>query len=264
MKIDHKESFQDFGNQFTKDSKIDGYWGSVDMLKDIVKPFSLFKIKNKIIMEVGTGSGRILKGLIKFNPKKIIAVEPSKAIKIAKVNNISSKSKINFLNIKAEEINFNNKIDFVFSLGVIHHIPNYEIACKKIYQSIRPGGRFIVWVYGYEGNELYILLFNNLRRITRVLPDSLLRLLCYFLNIACYFYIFLCNYFNLPMKTYMQKVFNKCSFEKRNYIIFDQLNPTYSKYFKRSEIHDLLKKTGFKKIDINHRHNYSWLAIAEK
>ena len=56
----------------------------------------------------------------------------------------------------------------------------------------------------------------------------------------------------------------KCSFEKRNYIIFDQLNPTYSKYFKKHELLNLLKGVGFKKVKIRHRHSYSWLAIAEK
>ena len=30
---------------------------------------------------------------------------------------------------------FNNEIDFIFSLGVIHHIPQAEEVCKKIYQS---------------------------------------------------------------------------------------------------------------------------------
>ena len=264
MRIDHKESYKDFGNQFTKDSKIDDYWGSVDMLKDIVKPFSLSAIKNKIIMEVGIGSGRILKNLIKFKPKKIFAVEPSKAINIAKKNNADSNSMIEFLNIKAQDLSFKNKIDFVFSLGVVHHIPEYKAACKKIYYSIKPGGKFLIWVYGYEGNELYINIFNNLRRVTRILPDSLLRLICFFLNFCCYIYIFLCKFINLPMKQYMLEDFNKCSFEKRNYIIFDQLNPTYSKYFKKNELLDLLKEVGFKKVDIRHRHSYSWLAIAEK
>ena len=47
MKIDHKESYEDFGNQFTKDNKVDGYWGSVDLLKDIVSPFDLDQIHNK-------------------------------------------------------------------------------------------------------------------------------------------------------------------------------------------------------------------------
>ena len=40
------------------------------MLEDIVHPFNLKLIKNKVIMEVGSGSGRILKNLLKFNPKK--------------------------------------------------------------------------------------------------------------------------------------------------------------------------------------------------
>ena len=42
-------------------------------------------------MEVGSRTGRILKNLLKFNPKKIIGVQPSKAINIAKRNNEESK-----------------------------------------------------------------------------------------------------------------------------------------------------------------------------
>ena len=66
------------------------------------------------------------------------------------------------------------------------------------------------------------------------------------------------------MYKYMLEVFEKCSFQKRNYIIFDQLNPTFSKYFKKKELMALLKKSGFKNINIKHRHGYSWLAIAKK
>ena len=130
MRIDHKESYKDFGKQFIKDSKIDDYWGSIDMLKDIVKPFSLTNVKNKTIMEVGIGSGRILKNLIKFNPEKVFAVEPSEAINIAKKNNLGSKSMIKFLNIKAENLNMKNKIDYVFDaaarVGGIHDNDNYS------------------------------------------------------------------------------------------------------------------------------------------
>ena len=59
MKIDHKESIEDFGNQFLVDSNIDDYWGSNEMLKDIVYPFDLKNVENKTIMEVGSGSGRV-------------------------------------------------------------------------------------------------------------------------------------------------------------------------------------------------------------
>ena len=264
MKIDHQESSRDFGKQFLRDSKIDDYWGSLEMLQDIVNPFDLGEIKNKIVMEVGVGSGRILNNLIKFSPKIVYALEPSEAIMVAKKNNQNQKNKIDYLNIKAEDLKIKNQLDYVFSLGVIHHIPNYKLACSNIYKSLKPGGKFIVWVYGFEGNETYILIFNNLRRITRVLPDTLLRIFCNFLNLLCYIYILLCRFINLPMKKYMLKIFNKCSYQKRNYIIFDQLNPSYSKYFKKSEVNELLKESGFVDIKLYHRHNYSWLAIAEK
>ena len=44
MKINHKSSYKDFGQQFTKDKKIDGYWGGVELLKDIFYPFELSNI----------------------------------------------------------------------------------------------------------------------------------------------------------------------------------------------------------------------------
>ena len=112
LKVDHKESHKDFGNQFVIDSKLDDYWGSKSMLKDIVNPFNLNQIKNKICMDVGSGSGRILKNLIKFKPKKIFSIEPSKAINIAKANLKRNKNKIKFLNLKCENIKLKNEIDY--------------------------------------------------------------------------------------------------------------------------------------------------------
>jgi hypothetical protein len=44
LRIDHAESYKDFGKQFLVDSKIDGYFGSQELLEDIVKPFDLKKI----------------------------------------------------------------------------------------------------------------------------------------------------------------------------------------------------------------------------
>ena len=263
MKIDHKESYTDFGEQFAIDKNIDDYWGSKEMLVDIVKPFNLELIKDKIIMEVGSGSGRILKNLLKFHPNKVICIEPSKAIKIAKENNKDA-TNIKFENIKGENLNINNELDYVFSLGMIHHTPNAELVVKKIFQSLKTNGKFICWVYGYEGNRIYVLLFNNLRKLTTHFPDFILRILSHALNLICFIYIFLCKFMNLPMKNYMLNVFNKCSYEKRNYIIFDQLNPSFAKYYKKKEIEELIKNSGFSKSEIFHRRGYSWTIIATK
>ncbi len=89
-----------------------------------------------------------------------------------------------------EELNFNETFDYVFSLGVLHHIPNAEVVMKNIHKSLKSGGNFIFWVYGYEGNKIYIIIFNNLRRITRILPDSILRIFCNLFLIYDTFYVF--------------------------------------------------------------------------
>ena len=259
-----KDSINDFGKQFKYHGEINDYWGSLEMLKDIVKPFDLNLVKNKIICEIGVGSGRILKNLIKLSPKKIYAIDPSEAIEIAKKNNEDSEVEILFKKISGQMINFKNEIDYIFSLGVIHHIPEAEIVCKKIYESLKPKGKFVIWLYGKEGNELYLFIFNNLRKITKFMPDKFLDLFSTFLNFFLSIYIFFCRYLNLPLKNYMINVLKKCSFEKRKYIIFDQLNPSYSKYYTKQDVETLLTKSGFKKIEIFNRHQYSWTAIAEK
>jgi SAM-dependent methyltransferase len=259
-----KNSIKDFGNQFKYHNKVDNYWGSLEMLKDIVSPFDLTKIKNKTICEVGVGSGRILKNLSKMDPDKIYAIEPSEAIEVAKINNLDSKEKIIFKNITGQSITLENEIDYTFSLGVIHHIPEAEVVCKKIYKSLKKNGKFIIWLYGKEGNFLYLLIFDNLRKFTKLLPDKFLNLISVFLNLNLSIYIFLCKYFKLPLRGYINNVISKCSFEKRTYIIFDQLNPSYSKYYTKNEVSELLKSSGFKKIEIYNRYDYSWTAIAEK
>ena len=259
-----KDSISDFGKQFKYHNNIDDYWGSQEILKDIVNPFDLSLIKNKIICEMGVGSGRILKNLIKLSPKKIYAIEPSEAIEIAKKNNEDAEVEILFKKISGQMINFKNEIDYIFSIGVIHHIPDAEIVCKKIYESLKPKGKFVIWLYGKEGNELYLFIFNNLRKITKFMPDKFLNLFSIFLNFFLSIYIFFCRYLNLPLKNYMINVLKKCSFEKRKYIIFDQLNPSYSKYYTKQDVETLLTKSGFKKFEIFNRHQYSWTAIAEK
>ncbi len=262
MEIDHKKSYKDFGNQFSVDSDINGFWGSESLLKEIISPFNLDLIENKKIMEVGVGSGRIINNLAKFNPKHIVGIEPSIAINIAKKN--IDFPRLDLLNIEAQNMKFENEFDFVFSLGVIHHIPEYKEALKKIHNSLKNDGKFIIWVYGKEGNELYLLIFNNLRKITIILPDFILRIISQFLTVTTYFYGFLCKFLSLPLKDYFINVFNKFSFKHRSYVIFDQLNPSYAKYFTKQELIANLEDAGFKIEILNHRLKYSYTVICHK
>ena len=262
MKIDHKDSFKDFGKQFLIDNQLEGYWGSKDLLTSLIHPFDLNQIKGKEVMEVGVGAGRISKNLITFDPSKLIGIEPTEAYDVAKKNINSPYVKI--LNIKGEDINFKSEFDYVFSIGVIHHIPKYKDVLKKINQSLKSDGKFIIWVYGREGNEIYLFIFNNLRRITVLLPDFILRIISKLLALTTYVYGFLCQYINLPLKKYFLNFFNKFSFKHKCYVIFDQLNPSFAKYFTKQELKDVLNECGFEIDHLEHKYEYSYTAICRK
>ena len=88
-------------------------------------------------------------------------------------------------------------------------------------------------------------MLKNLRRITSIMPDFILRLFSQFLALLTYPYGFLCNFFPLPLKKYFVKMFNKFSFKHKSYVIFDQFNPSFYKYFSKTELINELDQAGF-------------------
>ena len=70
MKMDHKESFGDFGEQFIKDKEIDGYFGNLELIKDIVYPFDLNEMIIRLLLKL-SGQWKNFKKSCQFYPKNI-------------------------------------------------------------------------------------------------------------------------------------------------------------------------------------------------
>jgi SAM-dependent methyltransferase len=155
-------------------------------------------------------------------------------------------------------------LDFVLSLGVIQFIRDPLPTLKNIRDNLAEGGRFVIWVYGRENNGAYLALFRSIHWVTRSLGDNALDRLCGFLNYLLVPYVFLCRYLPLPMRRYILEVFGRCGMEKRKYILFDQLNPTYVCYYTEAELIDMLRVAGFRDIATYHRHGYSWTAVGRR
>lgn len=66
----------------------------------------------------------------------------------------------NFQEANAEDLPFeSNFFDCVCSMGVLHHVPNPEMAVHEIFRVLKPGGRLIVMVY-HRNSALYRLGFS--------------------------------------------------------------------------------------------------------
>jgi SAM-dependent methyltransferase len=258
------QTIHDFGQQWTRYTRNQGYYASAELFKDYCGALlSQSDIKGKRVLEIGSGTGRIVHMLAALGAKHVYAVEPSESFHVLQTNTQSIHEKVSCFHVSGENIP-DIKADLAVSFGVLHHIPDPKPVVDRVYSVLPKGGKFIVWLYGYEGNEAYLSIFQPLRKITRVLPDFLLDFTANFFNLAMSVYIWLCRFFELPMKKYVTRVYNKMDWHSRKVIIFDQLNPQYAMYYRKEEAKALLQSSGFRNVRIHHRHHYSWTVLGEK
>lgn len=252
------QTIRDFGQQWTTYTKNDGYYGSIELLKDIVEPLlPIERIKGATVADIGSGSGRIVVMMMEAGAARVYAVEPSEAVEPLRRNTSGYADCVEILNVRGDQLPPLN-LDLVISIGVIHHIPDPDPVMKAAYSALKPGGRILLWLYGREGNELYLSIFGPLRAITRRLPHVLLVPIAHALNFAAGIYLSLARRLPLPMRSYVINIFGQFDRHARYLVVYDQLNPNYAKYYTRSEAIGLLQRAGFADVHAFHRHGYSW------
>lgn len=257
-------TIKDFGEQWIQYSDNQGFYGSVDLFSDIIFPFlKPEEIRGCRVADIGSGTGRIVNMLLQAGAKHIIAVEPSEAFEVL-CHNIMEPEKVACLKITGDQLPAYGDLDYVFSIGVLHHIPDPAPVIRAAFKALRPGGHFIVWLYGKEGNSLYLSLIRPLRILTKRLPHFMLALFVQIIYWPLVLYIKSCHRLALPLRGYMLSVLERMSPQKRRLIIYDQLNPSYTKYYMRQEAEKLLLDGKFENVRLYHRHGYSWTVVGTK
>ncbi len=266
MKSDLSEkTIADFGEQWTVFVDNEGYYGSTDYFLDTVSPLlSLDDVKDATVADIGSGTGRFALIMLSAGARHIYAVEPSAAFKVLERNIAAHAANFTLLNIRGEQLPADLGLDLVFSYGVIHHIPDPLPTLRAALKALRPGGKCCIWLYGHEGNELYLGVVKPLRFITTRLPDWALRGISHALNVGADLYVPACRYLPLPLAGYMREVFGKLERRRRYEVIFDQLNPAYAKYYREEEARALFEQAGFVDIKLHHRHGYSWTVFGRR
>ncbi len=125
-----------------------------------------------IAMEVGSGIG-LLSLLLASSGVKVIEVEPSnnEFSRMKRFNNLLASSNplsretLVTVNKPIEEVNLEEKIDFVYSLNVLEHIKNPYSVISKLAEQCKPGGNchfiFPNYTFPYEPHFNVITLFSK-------------------------------------------------------------------------------------------------------
>jgi len=263
--VTRDRTIRDFGEQWTRYGENEGYYGSQELFRDMLGPLlSLDALKGARVADIGSGTGRIVRMLIDAGVQHVVAVEPSSGVEILRKNTAELGDRVEVIQALGEELPVDRNFEFVFSIGVIQFISDPLPTLRAARDSLLPGGKLVIWVYGKEGNGAYLFLLNTLRAFTTRLPQKALAGLCQVLTVLVDIYGLACRVLPLPLRSYVLGTLNRVSRSDRTLTIYDQLNPTFVRYYERDEVIEMLREAGFEDIALHHRRGYSWTALATK
>ena len=142
---------------------------SVNLIKKRLKinKFSELQFRNKIVLDVGCGSGRFCILASSLQAKKVYGIDSSK------INIDYNKKKFKkFTNIKflfGDNINLKikrNFSDITISQGVIHHTTDMFKSLNELIRVTKKGGKILLLVYGEHG--MRFSLIKKLRPISNI------------------------------------------------------------------------------------------------
>jgi SAM-dependent methyltransferase len=254
-----ERTIADFGEQWTRFTTNDGFYASLDLLRDICEPLvAVSEFRDKRVVEIGSGTGRIVQMALAAGAAHVTATEPSIAFDVLTRNLADAGNRVDCVQTTGDRLPAGLDADLVVAIGVLHHIPDPAPVVEAAYRALRPGGRILVWLYGREGNAAYLSLVAPLRAMTIRLPSRPTLALARLLSTAFTAYMAASRVLPLPLRGYIRHVIGKFTPVRRVEVIYDQLKPAYAKYYTRDEAQALIESAGFIRVQLHHRHGYSW------
>lgn len=102
--------------------------------------------KNCHAADIGCGSGRWAK-FVAPKVAHLTCVDPSSAIAVAR-ENLTAFDNVTFENTDIANLPFEDEsLDFAYSLGVLHHLPDTQEGMKAIHKKVKKGGIFLCYLY---------------------------------------------------------------------------------------------------------------------
>jgi SAM-dependent methyltransferase len=236
---------------------------------DWLEPIDRDFFRGKRVLDAGCGTGRHAYFASQFGAREVVALDLSEAVETAR--RVVSEFEVadvvqgDLLRPPFRTAAEGGGFDFVYSIGVLHHLPDPEAGFRSLLRFLRPGGTIAVWVYGYENNGLVRNVVEPLRRVSTKVPPPLLRWLAWplgaaFHGLARAVYRPLAKRSigaRLPLNEYMVSVAD-FSFRQNYSIVFDQLVAPTAAYIKEAEIRKWFDESGLEDVVISHRHGNSW------
>jgi SAM-dependent methyltransferase len=230
-----------------------------EQFKRWIAPFREEDFAGKRFLDGGCGMGRNAFWALQAGATSALAIDYDERTIASARKNLAGfpQCEVRFESIY--ELDEPDAFDIAFSIGVIHHLAEPRKAIENLVKALKPGGSLVLWVYGKEGNELYLSMIDPLRKLlTSRLPPGATRLLAKAMTVA------LKGYLALPHSRAYEKLLRGHSFRQLELIVLDQLIPSIAFYWTQAEVRELVKGLPLEDITLAHTNGMSWTLVARK
>lgn len=235
-------------------------------------PWHLISKEKSVGADIGCGSGRWAVLMAERVHILHLVDGSEKALSVAK-NNLKNFDNILFHHANVDAIPVaDESLDFAYSLGVLHHLPDTENGILDIAKKLKSGAPFLVYLYhAFDGKPIWYRYIWKISDIVRFAVSKMPFKLRYFISqliavfvywpfarIALLFEKITSNIDSWPLSDYRKRSF----YVMRNDAL-DRFGTRLEKRFTKEEIIKMMHNSGFGSVSISDSRPY-WCAIGYK
>ena len=273
MKNQDKNTVDGFGDEWSRFDQLDLPQAEQQLLFD--EYFSVFpwkKIsKESTGFDLGCGTGRWAKSVAP-KVKKLICIDPSSALDIAK-KNLSNFDNCVFDSATVDEMPMqDNSMDFGYSLGVLHHVPDTALGIKQCVKKLKIGAPLLLYLYYRFDNrpwwfQLIWSVSDSLRRIVSKMPYKLRYISSQIISIIVYFplarFALFLEKLNFNVSNFPLSSYKNLSFYTMRTDALDRFGTRLEQRFTRKEIKNMMLNAGLENIEFSNSKPF-WVAVGYK
>jgi len=221
--------------------------------------------------DMGCGSGRWAR-LVSPKVSRLNCIDPSSSIEIAKQNLSCFNNIFFYKNSVNDECLPSSSQDFGYSLGVLHHVPNTELAIKSCVSLLKPGAPMLLYLYyKFDNKPVYYkflwVISDFLRHFIYKLPPFIKHIVTDFIAFFIYYPL---SRFSKILEMIKIDVSNIPLSYYRNHSIYtmrtdsrDRFGTPLEKRFTKHQIKKMMQRSGLKEIRFSKTVPF-WCAVGIK